>query len=796
MAIFRGQEDFAPMPVPSVAPEPKAPIRVGWTDDELQALIKVSKKEAFEHRAIWERQWLRNLHFVNFRQWITYISRFNEWRDVRMAKHIPRPTSTKPREVLQTLRAMFSGVNIGASVRPNGSDPKNIAVAAVADDYNPVLHEVHRMDSVMNESDYWFITTGNTFIHTYVEYDAKHGYDTDPFEQCTACGTVYPSSEIAKAQNVCPGCGNPTFEPAVSQETGEPLEPRVIPRGKGVTKTLSPFELVFVNTHARFEDVPYVIKLWWERKEYFLNHPTLGPEFKDRAVAWQKAPTEQALQIFRSLPHNNDTGVSPQLGSSSAAGSASEEEGLPVYELWHRPCDAYPDGLVVRWAGDSNPIIIHLEDEEAIPGPLPYRDADGSPLFTFSHAAFEQIGGRVYGTGPIDAIVALVQQLNQLDSHFMMIIGRMSNPLWLIPKGSEIDKLTGEPGLMVRWNPLTVGGTAKPERIAGEGPHGSFFQIRDMYEKRIEDAAGTYDILKGGKPPGVEAYAALDLLVQQGQSRFKSAFAARGNLYKDWFKFALEIEREFGPDERTKAILSPARTWTLETFKRAQLNGSFTVVIEDGSQTQKTTLGIRAAVEHLNGLGFINPQDPDQRYKIYQLFGMTDLSPALDRHVQKALQKQEAFEKWAQDPEAQQQSFMAMQQEVQAYQVQLATAQPDPMTGEPMIGPAPAPTKHTPLAWKSWYNAVIHRQEFLKWVNGDHMTELLVQTPGLEALLTAHQQEMEMAMGQQMMVEAGPQPPKPGGGVGQQMANSNAEASGTQNQPSGNKQSTQGKGPS
>lgn len=795
MAIFRGQEDFAPNTLPE-APPVKAPVRSTWTDEQLLKLAEKAKKESFQHRSIWERLWMRNIHFVNFRQWIMYVAKFNEYRDIRTAKHVPRPVSTKPREVVQALRAMFSAVNIGASVRPNGSDPKNIAVASIADDYNPVLHAVHDMDSVLNESDYWFLTTGNSFLHTYFEYDTKHGYDTDEFEACTACGVVTQSSAISEAGNVCPDCGNNAFTPATDPDTGEPLEPRIVPRGKGVTIALSPFEILFPNTYSRFEDVPYVIRLRWRSREYYENHPVLGPMFEEKRPSWQKAPSEQSLQLFRSLPHQNESGVVPFTGSSSNTGAGSDEEGLPEYELWHRPCDAYPDGLVIRWAGDSSPILLHLEETEAIPGPLPYRDADGAPLFTFTHAAFEQVGGRIYGTGPIDAIVPIVQQLNQLDSHFMMIIGRMSNPLWLVPKGSEIERFTGEPGLVVKWNPLTVGGNAKPERIAGEGPHGSFFQIRDMYEQRIEQAAGTQDILKGQKPAGVEAYAALDLLKQLSESRFSSAFKARGNLYKDWFKFALEIEREFGPDERTKAILSPARTYTLETFKRAQLQGSFSVVVEDGSQTQKTTLGIRAAVEHLNSLGFVNPQDPDQKYKIYQLFGLSELSPGLDRHVQKALQKQEAFEKWAQDPAAQQESFAQMQQAVGAYEQQLAQAQPDPMTGAPAIGPPPSPTKFTPLEWKPWYNAAIHRQEFLKWTNGDRVGELLAQNPALEAVLVAALTEMDMALQQQMMLEAGPQPARPGGGIGQQMANSNAEAGGSQNVPAGNKISSQGKGPS
>jgi len=281
----------------------------------------------------------------------------------------------------------------------------------------------------------------------------------------------------------------------------------------------------------------------------------------------------------------------------------------------------YPQGLVFRVVGDSAPVVLHLEDDEAVPGPLPYVDAKGLPVFTFSHAAFEQRGGRVYGTSPLDSVIPMQNSLNQLMSMMQMIIQRTANPLWLVPKGAEIEKFTGEPGLVVKWNPLTVGGNAKPERLDGIGPGAWMFQVREMHEKDIEDGLGTYDILKGEKPGGVDSFSGLQLMVERGQSRFSSAFQSRGNLYRDWFKFALELEREFGPDERTQSVLSPARKWTHQMFKNADLQGSFGVVVEDGSNTPKTTLGIRAAVEHLNSLGFIDPTDPDQKYEVFRLFG-------------------------------------------------------------------------------------------------------------------------------------------------------------------------------
>jgi hypothetical protein len=777
----------------------------GLTDEKIIELFKRHKKEAFDGRWQKERVWMRNIHYVNNRHWITYVRRANEWVDVKLAKWIPKPVINKIGEGVTALRAMFASVNIGVNVRPVGDDPKNIAVAACADEYSPLLHEEHAMDSVMNEHDFWFIVTGNAFLHTYYERDARYGVTEIPYESCVGCGATYSTPEIAEAKNACPDCGGLEFGPAVDAETGEPVEPEVQLNGKGVTVALSPFELAFNMNYPRFADVPVVIRLRWRTKDYYMGHPSLKAQTAD--IKWSKAPSETSLQLFRSLPYQSDMSVGPFLGGSS--GSGNDELGAPEYEMWVRPCNEYPQGLVVRVLGDANPIVLHLEKEEALPGPIPYQDADGQPVFMFSHSCFEQRGGCVYGTSPLDGVIPQQNLLNQLWSFFLMIVNRAGNPLWLVPKGAEVERFTGEPGLVVKWNPLTVGGNAKPERVDGQNIPGTLFTLEEKVLKNIEEGLGTYDIVKGQKPGGVEAFAAMQLLVERAQSRFASAFKSRGHAYADWFKFALEIEREFGPAQRIMNLLSPARTWTRKQFDNANLQGCFSIVVEDGSNTPKTLLGERAAIEHLNSLKLIDPSDPDQRYKILQSFGQTKLMPALDIHMQAALRKQQAFEEWAQSPEAQQESLVAAQGDLAKWEAEMAKAQP-PAPAQPQVGPegAPMPTDpaveeqqmaaalppppnpnaHTPLAWKPWFDARVHKQEFLKWMNSDVMVELLGQNPALEQLATAHLADIDgqlaMEAQQMAMAQAGATAQvsvgKEAGGAGRAMKNSNQEAGGVQ----------------
>jgi hypothetical protein len=181
---------------------------------------------------------------------------------------------------------------------------------------------------------------------------------------------------------------------------------------------------------------------------------------------------------------------------------------------------------------------------------------------------------------------------------------------------------------------------------------------------------------------------------------------------------------------------------------------------------------------------------------VFQLFGQSEAEPALDIHMQAALRKQQAFEEWAASPDAADGSRSRLaQQDMVKFQGELEAAQPtpaqiDPATGQdmapqPQLPQPPSINARTPLAWKPWYNPVIHKQEFLKWANSDVIVELTQSNPAMEQLLTAHLQEMDGALAQIAMQQAmAQQPPKPGGGgigAGQAMSNSNGESGGAQN---------------
>jgi hypothetical protein len=693
------------------APAVKTPggAALGDPDKPLLEQFDKAKRECFADRWRYERVWTRAIHYTNMRQWLGTYDRTAGWMDSRVARGVPKPVTSKPKEGVQAIRAMFTAAQLGVDVRPLKNDVKSMTTATTADKLAPVLYTSNEMDIVLHEGDYWFIVCGNVVYH--VSYDDDGTFIQVPFELCLTCGYENTSDTIAKNAQKCPQCGKPgPFKRAVDPNG----QPKVDVRANGhtVTTPLSPLEVAFPFMRARWSDVNRLIRMRWRTKAYYESHPELAPYVK--RITFAKTSTERSLQIFQSLPFQTE--LSPALGSGYAG--SGDEEGVAEYELWEKPTPARPDGFVMRVAGDSTPLVLHIEESEGLPGPLPYHEANGNPRWTFHHACYEHVGGRVLGTGALEPAMSKFDQLNRLDSIVEMMMTRMAIPQVIKPKGQEIHWLGDSPampGLIAEYAPAPGGG--KPEQWPGQDPPRSWAQLRLQLSEEIDAALGTNDILRGRKPPNVEAFSAMQLLVEAGEARFAGAFKSRALAFRDVTRSQVEIEREFGPDQRVQSVVTPGRGYNFQTFQKADLDGEVTFDVADGSTKPKTQLAERASIEHLKQLGGINIEDPDTKYAVYQKLGQTDLIPATDNQHQCALQNQELFMGWIRLP-------AALSYVPQAAPVAGVAG------GQPALPPPDPATDPTyPFILQPWYEVPIHRVELVKWAVSDEAIELFKQIP-------------------------------------------------------------------
>jgi hypothetical protein len=181
----------AAIPAPASGCRRQAAIpRTRWdfSDANSSSMWTRWKKETFDQRWVFERQWMRNIWYILNRQWIYFDSKRGQWQDKRLAKWIPRPVTNFLKDGVQSVPRELRAINYGANARPMDDDILSITTASVADDYAPLLHEDHNMDSVMNESDFWQLACGNAILHENVVYDIKNGTVDVGMNVCADCG--------------------------------------------------------------------------------------------------------------------------------------------------------------------------------------------------------------------------------------------------------------------------------------------------------------------------------------------------------------------------------------------------------------------------------------------------------------------------------------------------------------------------------------------------------------------------------------------------------------------------------
>lgn len=754
-------------------------------DKKLLQLMEDCKKEALDQRWVFERVWWRNLLYVLGRQWIFYDKKRGTWVDKRMAKWIPRPVTNKFAEASEALLAMLSSINLQVYARPVGTGSDNVAAAEVADEIEPYLKSEHRIEETMRTADFWSIVTGNTFLHPFWDPTAAEGEVLIPFEQCSMCNMTHSPQEAQASGGFCPECKAP-LSPAM--EEGEPLM-EAVNEGRGRTEALSPFEVAVPSSYKSLEEAPFVIRMRFRPKRWYdENMPDLSKKLR-----FQSSPSERSLQLLRAIANQADnTGLMQSFGFGGAI--EPNAQGIPEYELWLKPSRDYPNGCFLRVAGEGSEARV-VRGEGSDPGPLPYHDREGRPLFNWLHLPFHTLGGRLWGRSPLDMCVQKQDQINQLDSLMQLGVQRMSNPIWLKPKGAEIRSFTGEPGFVVEYNPLSAGGQAKPEKIEGSNMPVTLFQLREQYIHDFEQLAGTLDVLKGTTPKGVEAFSTLQLLVERAQSRFATVFKERGKVYQRWYSMVLELEREYGPSERVLAVTKPNSGYTFKHFERAKLQGAIEIMVEDGSQAPKTNLGRRAAIEHANQLGLLNPKDPEQQFAILKGFGLSDLVPSLDFDVKSALAEQDAFEDWVVNNQAMMPQVGMAVQMFQQQMMQWSQVAQSSMVIGGMPPPQPQLPALSPFDHKLYHNPVVHFAEHRKWANSDKAKEMFAAMPFLEVLFLQHLEATKAAAMAEMMGGApgapAPEPPKRGGA----MERSNSESGNPADVPSGNREGAQRQGP-
>jgi hypothetical protein len=212
-------------------------------------------------------------------------------------------------------------------------------------------------------------------------------------------------------------------------------------------------------------------------------------------------------------------------GPSIYIGSPDYWEGYAVVRTFDRaPSHRWPKGRTVITVGDSL-----LYDSPKKVGARAYDERWPDRWHPYVRYRWEPQVTGVYGRSMISKLLPKLKRVNAIDT--TMIMWRRTVPIaaWTAPKGTNVveDLWSGRPGLMLEWDPRRTGPGVKPEPVYPPPYPASAQQEREQQIIEMESIAGTEQILRGERPPGVNSAAMVDILRKQ-------ALASRSAILQAW----------------------------------------------------------------------------------------------------------------------------------------------------------------------------------------------------------------------------------------------------------------------
>lgn len=590
--------------------------------DKIRDRIKKSIDDPSKSRWYFDRLWFSAILYYVGNQWITWDTRSRQFREKKLRKYVPKPVNNRFASTLDTIVAAVQSVKVKPSAWPATDDVEDIAAADVADRVIPIIDEEIDSELVREMLANWVVLTADAFAFPhYDKQDTKLGTRIIQSERCQECQVVSQPIAIQQAGGVCPACGLPSTTIPAEDESGVPVG-KEYPVGRMKTDVLGPFQVFF---ELDIENISDLRKFTFFKTYATSRVKEVWPETSKDVGPDRQNITKLGQYYFDALHY-----ATADTNSSSFKGRG---ERTTLYFTIEMPSADYPEGLTSVMA--SNETILEA-------GPTPFfieeQETSGqikkiyfNPLV---HFAYRRVPGRVYSKSPSFDLLPKQDQLNRLESLIEMIVMKGVYNSWILPTGSSISQIIGEPAQHIRYTPAGTGG-AKPEIVSGQAVQGGLLEWRAAILADFEDLGGTFDALKGNVPRGVSAGYAIQLLTERGYGRFGPVYANWERGWTELYKKLLMIFRQYVTEDRIHKIKGDTGEWEIEKFKGSSLTGGVDLRIEGGAARPRSKLAEQALIETLAQLGVLDPHDQNQKYILAEMFGVSHVlgSVGEDRRV-------------------------------------------------------------------------------------------------------------------------------------------------------------------
>ena len=620
-------------------------------------------------------------------QWVTYDRGMMTWRPVGLRKTTPRPVTNKIAPLVNNTISRLSSHKAPLTFRPGGMEAADVVAAGVAEDVLRVIGKESQARALKPVAARWLCLTGNVFLVNSYDNGPESGVQFVQHEQ-DINGHVNAPDVLEDNGGACPECGETQFQAATDPLTQEPIG-QWIPRGRHMTEVKPLFSCLYDPEAVTIYDSPYFCINESVSEDWVVQ--TYGAEALDGLQIEESGDT---TQFFLQALAYVGTGTGHE--RISVAGLRPGRK-IRCRRIWIKPrYDKAPNGIYAVLLG---------QDRIAESKEWAYQDDEGRRFLNVVHIQFDGRPGSSVGRTRVDDLIPKQDERNLVESHFLLHTRRMSNAVWLVPTGTGFGKATGETGQVLSYSPVM--GAPPPTRVAGVPPPQFLTQWLGIIDQEMDMLWGTYEIGRGEVPErGSDlAFVSLQMLDERAQQAQATVTENWVIGWMEWANQHIHIWRQYADAERTLAI--GGGKWAVQKFNQANLAGGIDMDVDTGTFRPRSHITVRGTLEQLFRWQVMNPADPQERFRIFNLLGMSELMEDYRLDWTQANRENDEFLEMVkvQGP----QIMMGLQQ--QQMMAEQAVGQPGPgMTPQPMMPQMVPP----PQPWENHgVHISIHRQFLL-----------------------------------------------------------------------------------
>lgn len=425
---------------------------------------------------------------------------------------------------------------------------------------------------------------------------------------------------------------------------------------------------------------------------------------------------------------NNDRmlNLAHLVGGWQAGGLNTTVEGVLVLRLWHKPCRAYPTGLILTAVGSEE--VERIED-------YPWEEMDNElPFIDFHHI---RLPGRFEGQASIRSAWGAQRNFNHSVSKQAEARNLLATPRIMGVKGSfDHERLSLDPGEWWQYNQV---GMHEPKVVQFPSPANYLFEEQESAYRQMQELFHRREVSRGQVPTSGLASTAIAQLKEADDTALAPITSGMEQGIASLGRHLLRLCKFYWTTQRAVTVWSEeTNSHIVEQWAGADLKGNYDVRVTPGSALPRDADQQRQDIIALAEMKIVT--DPRLIIKHMQLPNGEGIMRELDEFGRQAKREHDRiFKRWSPD------------------EMGRVPAQELDEMGQPASVPVQADLKHNHDVHMAEHERQMATEDFESWPDGakaelnDHWYEH-------KALRT---QKMTEQAQEQAMLQMAAQPPMP-----------------------------------